>query len=90
MAADAAQRPPSAAKAELWTVAALFVPVLLPIAVVQQRRAFKEAAASNGRYRWTRRLLNRPVLLYVAVWLGFLVVVFVLTSVLAAIGVSPV
>ncbi len=67
-----------------------FVPVLLPVAVVRQRQVLQEAQGSNARYEWPRQLLNRPVLLYVLVWLSFFGIILLLTVVLAALGVPPV
>jgi hypothetical protein len=82
--------PPSGTRARFWTFAGLLAPILLPVAIVYQRRAYNEAEASLGQWEWPRRLLNRPVLLYVLVWLGFFVILFVLAAVLSAFGVPPI
>lgn len=66
------------------------LPILLPLAILFQRKARDEAASSGGRYGWSRSLVNRPVALYLTTWGTFLVVTFVLTGILAAFGVSPV
>lgn len=85
-----AQRPPSGPAAQGLTVAALVLPILLPLAILFQRKARDEAASSEGRYVWSRSLVNRPVALYLITWGIFLVVTFVLTGILAAFGFSPV
>lgn len=85
-----AEWPPSGSAARALTIAALVVPILLLPATLYQRKARDEAAAAEGRYGWSRSLINRPVAFYLATWACFLVLVFILTGVLAAFGVSPV
>lgn len=65
------------------------MPILLLPATLYQRKARDEAAAAEGHYGWSRSLINRPVAFYLATWACFLVLVFILTGVLAALGVSP-
>lgn len=85
-----AKRPPSGPAARALTIGALVVPILLVPAILYQRKARDEAAASEGRYEWARSLINRPLAFVLASWAGFFVLVFILTGVLAAFGVSPV
>lgn len=75
--------PTSAVTARLWTIAALFLPILLPVAILYTRRAAVEAALSGGEQRWPQRLIDRPVVFYVVVWITFLAIVFGLTVVLS-------
>jgi ABC-type Fe3+ transport system permease subunit len=89
MATAHTEQPPSGPVARLLTVAALVVPVLLPLAVLYQRRARHEVTASHGRYQWPRSLWNRPVALYLSCWLAFFVVMFLLSGVFAAFAISP-
>ena len=83
--------PPSGATARVWAFAALVLPIALPLAVVYARRARREADFSTGEYSWPHRLIDRPVVFYVVVWVGFLSVMFVMTAVLSLVfNVSPV
>ena len=82
--------PPSAPLARGLTLLALALPILLPPAILYQRKARSEAAASGGRYEWSRSLMNRPVVLCLVTWSTFLLMAVILTGVLAAFGVSPV
>lgn len=83
--------PPSGIVARGWTVAALFLPILLPVAIVYARRARREAAQSAGEYSSPQRLIDRPAVFYVVVWVAFLAVIFVLTGVLSVFfGVPPI
>ena len=66
------------------------LPVLLPLAIVYQRKASAEAAASNGAHQWPPSLLHRPVVLYLATWGTLITVTVLLTVVLSAFGVRPV
>ena len=85
-----AEWPPSGLLARGLTLGALVFPILLALAILYQRKARDEAAASEGHYEWSRSLMNRPVALYLVAWATFLVVVFILMGVFAAFGVPPV
>ena len=89
MATVEAERPPSGPAARALTIAALLFPILLIPAILYQRKARDEAAASDGRYEWSRSLVNRPVAFYVATLACFLGVLLILAFVLAALGVPP-
>ena len=84
------QDPPSADAARIWTGLSLMAPVLLPVAAVYQRRAFREANESNGRFEWRRSLTRRPVLLYAVVLALSLLSISVLFATSVALGVPPV
>jgi hypothetical protein len=58
----------------------LFLPIVLPGAVVLARRAAREAAASGGE-PWRRRIIDRPILLYLVTWFVFFALAFVLFAV---------
>jgi ABC-type Fe3+ transport system permease subunit len=90
MATVKAERPPSGPAARALTIAALLFPILLLPAILYQRKARDEAAASEGRYEWPRSLINRPVAFYLATLACLLGVMFILALVLAAFGVPPV
>ena len=68
--------PPSRMAARGWTLAALFLPILLPVAIVYARRVRRDAALSIVESSSAQRLIDRPVVFYVAVWLAFLAVIF--------------
>jgi len=62
------REPPSGSRARLWTLlAALWLWVLLPVAIHYQRKARREAEESGGLYVWPNSLWNRPVLFYLVV-----------------------
>jgi len=54
---------------------------LLPVAIHYQRKARREAEASNGQYIWPRTLVNRPVALYLLVLAGTLAFVVLMAAV---------
>lgn len=83
-------KPPSARQARAWTIGALINWFLVPLAVIYQNKAREEARASDGLYHWHNRLWNRPVLLTIAVWGSFFLLLFVLTGILAHFGIAPV
>lgn len=86
-----AAAPPSGITARLLAVVSLFLPIVLPAAVVYARRARREAAAAPGEFSWPRRLIDRPLVFYVVVWAAFLVLVFVLMGLLSTVfNISPV
>ena len=59
--------------------------------MVYARRARREANLSTGEYSWPQRLIDRPVVFYVLVWVGFFSVMFVMMAVLSLVfDVSPV
>jgi amino acid transporter len=83
--------PPSGATARAWSLAALVLPIVLPLAVVYARRARREANLSTGEYSWPQRLIDRPVVFHVVVWVGFFSVMFAMMAVLSlGFDVSPV
>jgi len=66
----------------VWTLlAALWLWLLLPVAIHYQRKARREAAESGGRYVWPNSLWNRPVLLWLLVLAGEIVLVTAMASV---------
>lgn len=75
--------PPSGRPARAWALGALFLPIVLPAAVVYARRAGREAALSPGKFSWPQRLIDRPLIFSVVVWLGFFALMFGLTMVLS-------
>lgn len=83
--------PPSGGTARLLTVISLLLPIALPAAVFYARRARQEAATSAGSMKWPSRLIDRPLIFYVVVWVVFLALVFGLMGLLSAVfDVSPV
>jgi hypothetical protein len=61
----------------IWTIlAAFWLWLLLPVAIHYNRRARREAAESNGRYRWSNSILHRPVLLWVIVFACSMALIF--------------
>jgi ABC-type Fe3+ transport system permease subunit len=74
----------------MLTVVSVFLWVVLPVAIYYQRRVRREVAESAGRYRPPHWLVDRPILLVVAVWFVFFTVVMAAMLVLTAFGVSPV
>jgi hypothetical protein len=67
-------------------VASPFFPVLLlPLAIYFHRRARQEAA-SDARYVWRQRWFDRPVVIAVLAWAGFLLLAFLLIVVPALLG----
>jgi hypothetical protein len=77
------REPPSAGKARGWTIAAaLWLWVLLPVAIHYQRKARREAEESAGAYVWPHTIWNRPVLL----WLIVLGTSFVFIFLMAMVG----
>lgn len=82
--------PPSGAVARIWTIVSLFLPIALPAAVLYATRARREAAASAGEFSWPSRLIDRPLIFYIVVWVAFLVTGFAVTWVLSEFfNVSP-
>lgn len=74
--------PPSAGKALLWTLlAAVWLWLLLPVAIHYTRKARREVAESNGRYAWSRSLLHRPVLLWLVVFGSGMALIFTMAAV---------
>lgn len=72
-------------------MAALLLPIALPLAVVYAGRARREANLSTGEYSWPQRLIDRPVVFHVVVWAGFFSVVLMMMAVLSLVfDVSPV
>jgi len=72
-------------------VLSLLLPIALPAAVLYARRARREAAASPAEFSSPRRLIDRPLIFYVVVWVAFLALIFVLTGLLSTVfDVSPV
>ncbi len=83
--------PPSGATARVWSIAALVLPIALPLAMVYARRARREADLSTGEYSWPKRLIDRPVIFHLVVWVGFFSVMFAMMAVLSlGFDVSPV
>jgi hypothetical protein len=62
-----ATRPPSGARAVVWTVLSAWLWPLLPVAIHYARKARREVDESQGQYVWSRSLLHRPVLFYLVV-----------------------
>jgi ABC-type Fe3+ transport system permease subunit len=82
---------PSRVTARLLAVVSLALPIALPAAVVYARRARREAAASPDEFSRPRRLIDRPLIFYVVVWVLFLSLMFVLMGILSVVfDVSPV
>ena len=74
--------PPSGDKARIFTLlAAFWLWFLLPIAIYYQRKAFQEVSASGGRYVWPRTLLNRPIVLWLLVLAGSMLLIFAMITV---------
>jgi hypothetical protein len=48
-------------------LAALWLWLLLPVAIHYSRKARREVAESDGKYVWSSSLLHRPVLLWLTV-----------------------
>lgn len=87
----AAVAPPSLVPARLLAVVSLLLPVALPAAVLYARRARREAAAAPREFSSPGRLIDRPLIFYVVVWVAFLVLLFVLMGLLNTVfNVSPV
>lgn len=59
--------------------------------MVYARRARREANLSTGEYSWPQRLIDRPVIFHLVVWVGFFSVMFAMMAVLSpGFDVSPV
>ena len=59
--------------------------------MVYARRGRREGNFSTGEYSWPQRLIDRPVVFHVLVWVGFFSVMFAMMAVLSlGFDVSPV
>ncbi len=82
--------PPSAMTARAWTVAAVPLPILLPLALWYAHRACQEVADWSADEQWRRRLIDRPLIFNIVVWSAVLGTTAVLMVILSALGVPPV
>ena len=75
------QRPPSGDAARVFTLlAAFWLWFLLPVAVHFQRKARREAEASDGAYVWPRTIWNRPIVLSFIVFAAGLALVIAMAA----------